>query len=230
VLDERKWEFAGENMRWKDLVRNNQYAEKVFMTFLTYVSVAQNQAGASDYLDMVEEYDNCAYSQKMGDIYWCYIANCNTSGIRDLSNCYFPNTALPMIYMVNPYRVTTKPTKKPASYFDADDDLYMLKVMTAKEIVGSGSTSNDWQTASLTWYNDDGSLKNQILYSLYGYIRYNQRGNIVVVNNGAVENFNVTTTSAESNFGRLPAVRYILPFPEEAIARSNGVYKNYYGY
>ena len=23
VLDERKWEFAGENMRWRDLVRNN---------------------------------------------------------------------------------------------------------------------------------------------------------------------------------------------------------------
>jgi hypothetical protein len=27
VLDERKWEFAGENMRWRDLVRNNMYGE-----------------------------------------------------------------------------------------------------------------------------------------------------------------------------------------------------------
>ena len=30
VLTERKFEFPGENMRWKDLVRNNQYSEKLF--------------------------------------------------------------------------------------------------------------------------------------------------------------------------------------------------------
>ena len=29
VLDERKWEFAGENIRWRDLVRNNLYSQEV---------------------------------------------------------------------------------------------------------------------------------------------------------------------------------------------------------
>lgn len=29
VLDERKFEFAGENMRWRDLVRNNMLGENL---------------------------------------------------------------------------------------------------------------------------------------------------------------------------------------------------------
>jgi aspartyl-tRNA synthetase len=79
-------------------------------------------------------------------------------------------------------------------------------------------------------YNSDGTIKNQVLYSLYGYIRVDQRNNIVVVDNGSANLFNINTGDAAANFNRLPAVRYILPYPEEAIARSNGVYKNYYGY
>ena len=34
ILEERKWEFAGENSRWKDLVRNNMLAEELYYTFL----------------------------------------------------------------------------------------------------------------------------------------------------------------------------------------------------
>ena len=56
------------------------------------------------------------------------------------------------------------------------------------------------------------------------------RNNIVVVDNGSANLFNINTSDAAANFNRLPAVRYMLPYPEEAIARSNGVYKNYYGY
>ena len=40
ILDERKWEFAGENMRWKDLVRNNMLAEELYFTFLRNYSFA----------------------------------------------------------------------------------------------------------------------------------------------------------------------------------------------
>lgn len=32
VLDERKFEFAGENMRWKDLVRNNLWQKILIIT------------------------------------------------------------------------------------------------------------------------------------------------------------------------------------------------------
>ena len=232
VLDERKWEFAGENMRWKDLVRNNLYAEKVFMTFMTYYSVAENQGGTSSYLDMVEEYDGLAYSSLFpSSVYWCYVENYNTGGILNKNSAYFPNTSLPMVYIYNPYSNTTKPTSKPANFFDADDNLYMLKVLTAKDITGSGATSTDWQTTDVKWADDNtGVIKNQVLYSLYGYIRVDQRSNIVVVNNGAASQFDINSSSAKANFSRLPAVRYLLPYPEEAIARSNGAYKNYYGY
>ena len=231
VLDERKWEFAGENMRWKDLVRNNLYAQKVFMTFMTYYSVAENQAGTSSYLDMVEAYDNLAYSNLWpSSVYWCRVENYNVGGILDKNSTYFPNTSLPMIYVYNPYSAAAKSTKKPASYFDDDDNLYMLKVLTEKDITGSGASSNDWQTTNIEWTNNDGTIKNQVLYSLYGYIRVDQRNNIVVVDNGSANLFNINTGDAAANFNRLPAVRYMLPYPEEAIARSNGVYKNYYGY
>ena len=231
VLDERKWEFAGENMRWKDLVRNNMYAQKVFMTFMTYYSVAQNQAGTSSYLDMVEAYDNLAYSSLWpSSVYWCRVENYNVGGILDKNSTYFPNTSLPMIYVYNPYSAAAKSSKKPAAYFDDDDNLYMLKVLTEKDITGSGATSNDWQTTNIEWTNSDGTIKNQVLYSLYGYIRVDQRNNIVVVDNGSANLFNINTSDAAANFNRLPAVRYMLPYPEEAIARSNGVYKNYYGY
>ena len=231
VLDERKWEFAGENMRWKDLVRNNMYAQKVFMTFMTYYSVAENQAGTSSYLDMVEAYDNLAYSNLWpSSVYWCRVENYNVGGILDKNSTYFPNTSLPMIYVYNPYSAAAKSNKKPAAYFDDDDNLYMLKVLTEKDITGSGATSNDWQTTNIEWTNSDGTIKNQVLYSLYGYIRVDQRNNIVVVDNGSANLFNINTSDAAANFNRLPAVRYILPYPEEAIARSNGVYKNYYGY
>ena len=231
VLDERKWEFAGENMRWKDLVRNNLYAQKVFMTFMTYYSVAENQAGTSSYLDMVEAYDKLAYSNLWpSSVYWCRVENYNVGGILDKNSTYFPNQSLPMIYVYNPYSAAAKSSKKPAAYFDADDNLYMLKVLTEKDITGSGASSNDWQTTNIEWTNNDGTIKNQVLYSLYGYIRVDQRNNIVVVDNGSANLFNINTGDAAANFNRLPAVRYMLPYPEEAIARSNGVYKNYYGY
>lgn len=36
ILDERKFEFAGENMRWRDLVRNDMYNLEVMWTFYRY--------------------------------------------------------------------------------------------------------------------------------------------------------------------------------------------------
>ena len=57
VLDERKFEFAGENMRWKDLVRNNLLAENTYYNFLRYLVCGENGAGQSAYQEMVEEYD-----------------------------------------------------------------------------------------------------------------------------------------------------------------------------
>jgi hypothetical protein len=104
--------------------------------------------------------------------------------------------------------------------------------VSAKTITGLSTASNTigWTVANVSWSNDDGTPKNQIVYSLYGYIRTDQGGNIVVVDNGTAQKFNINPDNAQDNIRRLPAVRYLLPIPEEAIARSGNVYKNYYGF
>ena len=118
----------------------------------------------------------------------------------------------------------------PAKYL-SDNELDDLEPVSARAITGLSSSSNSvaWTTTEVKWDND-GTLRNEILYSLYGYIRVDQGGNIVITNNGAVQRFDVNPNNAQNNISRLPAVRYLLPIPDEAIARSSGAYKNYYGY
>ena len=225
VLNERKWEFAGENMRWKDLVRNNLYSEKIFFTFLEYYAMAEAMAGTSSYIDMVEEYDGVPYQEQ-------FVTEMYSVLVKNYNDANFPNTGLYMFYVANPYDGTFRnPTSTaPAKYFSDNELDY--EAVSPRAITGMSSSSNSvaWTTTALTWTNDDGTMKNQILYSLYGYIRTNQAGNIVVVNNGAAQQFNVNPDNIQDNINRLPAVRYLLPIPEEAIARSSGAYRNYYGY
>ena len=62
VLDERKWEFAGENSRWRDLVRTNTYAEELVYSFLRYFSVGMQNAGSTTgYEDAINEHDGLQY-------------------------------------------------------------------------------------------------------------------------------------------------------------------------
>ena len=227
VLDERKWEFAGENMRWKDLVRNNMYAEKIFFTFLDYYAITEAMAGTSSYIDMVEEYDKVPYSD-------VFVQSMYSILVKNYNDPNFPNKGVYMFYIANPYNgAMQNPTgTAPAKYFEDNglDEIY--NPVSPKAITGLSTASNSvaWTTTTLAWSNDDGTPKNQIVYSLYGYIRINQAGNIVVVDNGAAQNFSINPNNAQANIDRLPAVRYLLPIPDEAIARSAGVYKNYYGY
>lgn len=227
VLDERKWEFAGENMRWKDLVRNNMYAEKIFFTFLEYYAMTEAMAGTSSYIDMVEEYDKVPYSD-------VFVQSMYSILVKNYADPNFPNRGVYMFYIANPYNgAMQNPTgTAPAKYFEDNglDEIY--NPVSPKAITGlsTASSSIAWTTTTLAWSNDDGSPKNQIVYSLYGYIRVNQAGNIVVVDNGSAQSFNINTSNAQDNINRLPAVRYLLPIPDEAIARSGNVYKNYYGY
>ena len=227
VLDERKWEFAGENMRWKDLVRNNMYAEKIFFTFLDYYAITEAMAGTSSYIDMVEEYDKVPYSD-------VFVQSMYSILVKNYNDPNFPNKGVYMFYIANPYNgAMQNPTgTAPAKYFEDNglDEIY--NPVSPKAITGLSTASNSvaWTTTTLAWSNDDGSPKNQIVYSLYGYIRVNQAGNIVVVDNGSAQSFNINTSNAQDNINRLPAVRYLLPIPDEAIARSGNVYKNYYGY
>ena len=73
--------------------------------------------------------------------------------------------------------------------------------------------------------NNNGTPKDQCKYSFYGFMRSDDNGNIWLIRNGTMESFS-SILSAD----QLPVVRYILPYPNLAVQRSGGAYKNYYGY
>ncbi len=69
-------------------------------------------------------------------------------------------------------------------------------------------------------YDDtNGYPKGQALFSLRGYIRATDHYGSQVVPD-------LWEVAPES----LPTVRYILPYPEDVVARSGGAYENKYGY
>lgn len=170
IVNERKWEFGGENIRWKDLVRWNLYSKKVYETFKEYLIVASMAGG--DFLEGSEQYQNLPFNK-----FYRRIPN---PGNIDI----YPNTTLPIIEFYNPWEAVLNP--------------------------GSG-----WLMATLyAWYNEDLSIpRGQILYSFRGFIKGGPGGNWESLNPNS-----------------LPPVRYILPFPRQAILMSNGTYKNAYGY
>lgn len=223
VLDERKFEFAGENMRWKDLVRNNLYSEQIFYTFLAYYGVAEDQSTGSPYIDMISEHDGIDYANisAMNNIYYVYVKNTGDAN--------FPNSNLYMLYIVNPWSADVQPSSKPEDYFANLGLSY--EPVSARDITGQTSSAKDvaWGNSENIW-SKDGVLRNEVLYSLFGYIRGDEDGSIKIVNNGAVVNFDIDTQNPEATVQQLPAVRYLLPYPQEAIARSDGRYKNYYGF
>jgi hypothetical protein len=209
VLDERKWEFAGENMRWRDLVRNNLYGQEVVFSFLRYISTAMSNMGAtSGFEDDIAEHDGSYYLEELPEQMYYHVLPQNAQWKVDASQVYgypYPNKTLDILYIYNPYKRTSMPPT----------------AATAIE----GKT---WQTGNFyQWATADSEPSNQCKYSFYGYIRHTDQGNIVLVKDGIETPLNGNTVPSVSE---LPPVRYILPYPNAAIQRSAGVYKNYYGY
>lgn len=204
VLNERKWEFGGENMRWKDLVRNNKYSEELYYTALRYLIVAENAGGSSsDYEDAVEAHDNVTSHKEYlsyipTNVYWRRVKNVGQPQV-------FPNTTIDMLEIHNPWWQEPRPK----------DD-------TANGIVWSNTETMGW------WNEGAGAPQAQVLYSLFGFIRGDQNGNFSVVN--ADGTMAPLPAPANATAASLPVVRYILPYPASAIQRSAGAYKNYYGY
>ena len=232
VLDERKWEFAGENMRWRDLVRTNTYGQELVYSFLRYFSTgAQNVGSPSGYEDAINEHDG--YTDGNGYIdnlpsrvyYHTYnIDEVNAYGMRmyrsQLYGYYvdgsanilqsYPNQTMQSLRIYNAY----KPMSSPVT----------------SAITRGGFKAKSWLSADFyKWGNESTGLPtDQCKYSFYGYIRCDDGGNVWVVRDGTL------TAIAEfpgfPNATNLPAVRYILPYPGTVIQRSSGQYKNYYGY
>jgi hypothetical protein len=267
ILQERKWEFAGENMRWKDLVRNNKLAEVLFQTFMRYNAVAMEVGGMSDATinDRVIAYDGVDYFGGSGEVYtqeeidaaipgdpaWGQTAGkskatilpttlryCWISNPKD--NSYFANKELPVLYIFNRNSNTTlkNDIKTPKKFFEYMKNTYPQSVVSTYEPIpdpenASATIKDDMATAEFfNWYYpEEGYARNQVLYSLYGYIRGGHTGsdkaNFYINDNGQEKAIDLTTYPGD---GQLPVVRYLMPIPREAITRSEGAYKNYYGY
>lgn len=213
VLDERKWEFAGENMRWKDLVRNNMYAETLYYTFARLYGQGENAGATSMWLEAAEQYDGVAegrYSMDMPfDLFYVIVPNAD----GNIAN--YPNKTLNVLYFYNAYNNVQRPSTDlmPANAMDAD-----------------GNKPNQWLTGSFyQWWNEGvGTPTNQCMYSLYGFMRGKTgSSDVILVNNDGTE---TTISSPLADLSQLPVVRYILPYPNAVIQRSAGAYKNYYGY
>ena len=230
VLDERKWEFAGENMRWRDLVRTNKYAEELVYSFLRYYSVGMQSVGSSTgYEDAINLHDgytlDAGYIDNMpGRIYYhAYkIGEANDYALRmykaqlygyvidaayNVTQMY-PNQSQKSLRIYNAY----KPMSSPVT----------------SAITRGGFSATAWNYADFYVWGDEnsGTPKDQCKYSFYGFVRGDASGNLWLVNNGALSQLPLNVPASSE----LPAVRYILPYPNLAIQRSAGAYKNYYGY
>lgn len=157
VLDERKFEFAGENMRWKDLVRNNMYSEELYWSFLRYYGVAENGVGSSDYLEPVSLHDGKAEN------FWESI----------------PYDIYYMDEQANPGDVTVYPNTTLDIVTFYDNCLYKSCLYPGGD--WKQASLFGW------YNDTDGCPEDRMLYSFYGYIRADQSGVIKVVRDGALE-------------------------------------------
>ena len=232
ILDERKWEFAGENSRWRDLVRTNTYAEEVVYSFLRYYSAGmQNVGSMSGYEDAINEHDgyttDAGYIDNLPERIYYHQYSIDEPVANGLALLFFrdqyygysintagtilqkyPNQSLKSLRIYNAYkRAASQPI--------------------TSQITNFGFSAKAWNRADFyPWGNaDNGTPRDQCTYSFYGFIRCDDGGNIWLIRNGAQEQFSTIPQASE-----LPVVRYILPYPNLAIQRSAGAYKNYYGY
>ncbi|NMA74095.1 MAG: RagB/SusD family nutrient uptake outer membrane protein [Bacteroidales bacterium] len=208
ILDERKWEFAGENMRWRDLVRNNLYGQEIVYSFLRYLSTAMSNAGTTTgFEDDIAEHDGSYYLDDLPEYMYYHVLPQTAEWRVDPNQVYghpYPNKTLDILYIYNPY----KSSNQPATALTAID----------------GET---WKSAEFYQWSSDSEPTNQCKYSFYGYIRHTEQGIIVLIKDGIETPLEGNSVPEAST---LPPVRYILPYPNAAIQRSAGAYKNYYGY
>ena len=228
VLDERKWEFAGENSRWRDLVRTNTYAEELMYSFLRYYSVSmQSATSMTGYEDAINEHDGLMYIDNLPSkmFFHKYQADEVQSPVlkRLFKNQFYgyvfdssfefiqkyPNQSLPSLRITNTYK---KAASDPVT----------------SQITNYGFAAKAWSNANVYEWGDtsNGVAKNECKYSFAGYILCDDSNNLYIVRDGAMTPF----PSTIPNVSELPAVRYILPYPNRVILRSAGIYKNYYGY
>ena len=209
VLDERKFEFAGENMRWRDLVRNNLYNINTYYNFFRYFGVAEESDGSSEYLRYVSTYDfghDAGYEDIAFAVYFTDVKKRTVIASEVYPVHQFPNQSVEVVEIVNP-----------------------LYAINPSEVSGRKDLAS-LPAEFYSWYNaDKGVPADYFLYSLRGYIYCDEdNGLIYINNNGNYES--CPEPSSMPTVESLPAVRYILPYPRSVVERSNNMYTNKYGY
>ncbi len=209
-------------MRWRDLVRNNMYSVELYWTFFRNLAIAEDAGGSSTYTDLVSEHD-FGYSGGYDKLPY-KIATLRTYKNLDpitkeavYSERQFPNNDIMVCWAANPYEKWTS------------SQIAEAKNKYTKLGSASISTSSWTDEDVFAWWNDDAQEpKDEIRYSLLGFIQYSPTGSINLMRNGNLDH--CPDPSENPTVDQLPVVRYILPYPASEIARSHGAYVNKYGY
>lgn len=227
VLDERKWEFAGENSRWRDLVRTNTYAEELVWSFLRYWATGYRNAGSPiDMESAINEHDNNLYniSRLPTTIHYhpYYLSEVKPVGYRRFASQMYGYQVDANANVLQKYPNQSQRSLRIFNAYERADDPMTSLITTGF----NGGYS--WLHANFyRWGNQETGLPNDYCkYSFYGFIRSDESGSVWLIENGTQTQLPSTITSSTA----LPVVRYILPYPNLAIQRSAGAYKNYYGY
>ena len=218
VLDERKFEFAGENMRWRDLVRHDLLSETVYWTFYRYIALAESSETTSSYLSAVAAYDFDGNDEAYDNVPFNIYTVRNVDNVMTVDGIekpiyeqnVFPNQSVKVCRIINPY-----------------------KIISSTEVNDMG-LSNVVQEV-IEW-SKEGSIRNELRNSLRGYIYMATDGDVngadgtIWINENGEWNSDGRDLGTFPNRTNLPVVRYILPIPQSVIDRSQGRYENKYGY
>lgn len=217
VLDERKFEFAGENMRWRDLIRHNRYAENTFWNFYRYFGMAQSVSGDNDNIMSVAKHDFDDDGYYDSDRFPFYVYYKEDQTRTDSKN--FKGKS----HMYTPEEYPNQDVKVVDIYGNSD-----YKYVNPTK-------GRDYQVSEalmFEWFDDNkGFPQDYFCYSLRGYIYcdYELTGRIMINNNGVYTSA-PDPASILNDATSLPVVRYILPYPRNVVNRANGQYVNKYGY
>lgn len=109
IFNERKWEFGGENIRWKDLVRWGLYSKVAYESFMAYYTMGAISNG--EYLEDCEQYMQPPY---MNTIYYNNHARVKIANPNDIYQ--YQNTSLYVLKIENLYGSLSTPPTPNAEY------------------------------------------------------------------------------------------------------------------
>lgn len=223
IVDERAWEFGGENLRWKDLVRWNRYGNVLYKTFFQYYG-----KGSQDYTyDFDENFDalptDIFYKVRKRS-YVNALSEYFTMDVRP-EVAFLPNKTLDVLefYQCDTTRVKDDGTIQHAVVNNLWEN-FQLNGWAMPSTTGSDA----WTAGTLfNWLDDNtGIAKAPCRCSIRGYIFIDQTG----AESGPGLSCGLLDSNEAIKNAALPMPRYILPIPRSVVDRSIGQYKNYYGY